>query len=96
MVKTDPKKVPSQKLFFARSSRYNCPTFYEKKKSHFTTPLMERVTYDFNLEKIAPLRRAKCNSAEIGKQNKKKYLKDKWENSVQNHFLTNFVSHVVN
>ena len=23
---------------------------------------MERATYDFNLEKIAPLRRAKCNS----------------------------------
>ena len=31
--------------------------------------LMERATYDFNLEKIAPLRRAKCNSEEIGKKN---------------------------
>ena len=34
-VKTDPKKVPSQKKIFARLSRYNDPTFYEKKNSHF-------------------------------------------------------------
>ena len=27
-----------------------------------------RATYDFNLEKITPLRRAKCNSEEIGKK----------------------------
>ena len=33
---------------------------------------MERAKYNFNLEKIAPLRRAKCNSEEIG--NKKKYI----------------------
>jgi len=39
MPKTDPKKVPSQKFVFARTSRYNDPTFYEKKISHFTIPL---------------------------------------------------------
>ena len=33
MVKTDQKKVPSQNFFLARSSRYTCPTFYEKKNS---------------------------------------------------------------
>ena len=31
MLKTDPKKVPSQKYGFACSSRYNDLTFYEKK-----------------------------------------------------------------
>ena len=31
MLKTDPKKVPSQKYVFASSSRYNDLTFYEKK-----------------------------------------------------------------
>ena len=31
MVKTDPKKFPSPKFFFARSSKFKCPTFYEKK-----------------------------------------------------------------
>ena len=40
MPKTDPKKVPSQKFVFARTSRYNDPTFYEKKFSHFTIPLI--------------------------------------------------------
>ena len=49
--------------------------------------IMERATYDINFEKITPLRRAKCNSKE------KKY---KRKNSVQNHFLTIFFSHVVN
>ena len=29
---------------------------------------MERATYDLNFEKITPLRRAKCNSEEIGKK----------------------------
>ena len=38
------------------------------------------------MEKIALLRRAKCNSQEIGK----KIIIDKWENSLQNHFLTIF------
>ena len=40
MLKTDQKKVPSQKYVFACSSRYNDLTFYEKKNSHFTIPLM--------------------------------------------------------
>ena len=34
-----------------------------------TVFLMENATNDFNLEKIAPLRQAKCNSEEIGKKN---------------------------
>ena len=45
MNKTDPKKVPSQKFVFARTSRYNDPTFYEKKIYHFTIPLI-------NLKKV--------------------------------------------
>ena len=40
MLKTDPKEVPSQKYGFACSSRYNDLTFYEKKISQFTIPLM--------------------------------------------------------
>ena len=39
MLKTDQKKVPSQKYGFACSSRYNDLTFYEKQISHFTIPL---------------------------------------------------------
>ena len=36
MVKTDPKKLGSKPNFlFARSSRYNCPTFYEKNVNPF-------------------------------------------------------------
>ena len=35
----DLKKVTSPKFFFARLCRYNDPTFYENKKSHFTIPL---------------------------------------------------------
>ena len=31
MVKTDTKKVPNQKNFLARSSKYNCPSLHEKK-----------------------------------------------------------------
>jgi len=31
MLKTDPKKIPSQKYYFACSSRYGGLTFYEKK-----------------------------------------------------------------
>ena len=38
------KKVQSPKIFFARLCRYNDPTFYEKKKSHFTIPLRETIT----------------------------------------------------
>ena len=34
-----PKKGYKPNFLFARSSRYNCPTFYEKKISHFTIPL---------------------------------------------------------
>ena len=45
---------------------------------------------DFNLEKIAPSRRAKCNSEQIGKKKIHLFKIDKWENSVQNHFLSIF------
>ena len=45
MPKTDPKKVPSQKFVFARTSRYNDPTFYEKKISHITIPLRGHVSF---------------------------------------------------
>ena len=41
---------------------------------------MEREKYDFNLEKVASLRRAKCNSEEICKK-KYIYLIDQWVNS---------------
>ena len=61
MLKKDLKKVPIQKKKFAPLCKYMIQLF-TKKKSHFTTPLMERATYDFNLEKIAPLHR------EIGKK----------------------------
>ena len=39
MVKTDPKKVPSQIFFLLIPLGTIAPTFYEKKISHFTFPL---------------------------------------------------------
>ena len=51
---------------------------------------MERATFDLNFEKITPLRRAKCNSEEIGKKRNNIYKIDQRENSVQNHTLTIF------
>jgi len=56
MPKTDPKKVPSQKFVFARTSRYNDPTFYEKKNSHFTIPLKAfTFTLEFQTSKSIPI-----------------------------------------
>ena len=46
MVKTDFKKGSKPNFLFARSFRYNCPTFYEKKISHFTIPLTILYTMD--------------------------------------------------
>ena len=39
---------------------------------------MDRTTYDFNSEKIAPKCRVKSNSEEFGKKKKKTFIKT-WE-----------------
>ena len=55
MVKTDPKKGSKPNFLFARSSRYNCPTFWEKKNSHFTIPLKGWHTKNSGpITKVAP------------------------------------------
>ena len=49
---------------------------------------MDRTTYDFNLEKIAPLCRVKCNSEEFGK--KKTFIKVGKQKIVRKLFCTEF------
>ena len=60
--KQNQKRSQAQKICFARSSRYNYPTFYEKKISHFTMPLR---TCNININMRKTFLRKKCAIMQI-------------------------------